>query len=215
MIKEIFDLGYTGHKSSGKFSISSIGKCRKRMFLEMKGKYKEEYTPRTLRTFGIGDAFHRLACGEIMSKGEQLGLHVVAAEVPIPEHPFMSGRTDQMVADKNGEIMIVDVKSCSKWTIDKVRQGEVSDAYIWQVQLYLHFFKLKRGYLLFYEKTKGDVEEYEVLYDKELCERLIEEVRVFMEENVSKDVEPGSCDGGDFGCPCCFPLFPKKEKTDA
>jgi len=203
MIKEVFEASYTPHQSSGKFSISSIGSCRRKKYLEIKGQWKEVYNEKTKRTFATGDAFHRLACAELMSKGEILGLHVCAAEVPIPEHQFLSGRADQIVADKNGEMMIVDIKSCSSWVLNKVKEGEISDSYINQVQLYLHLFKLKKGYLLFYGKNNGEIEEYEINYDKQLCERLIEEIKSFMENNVAKNIEPPKCDGGDFGCECC------------
>ena len=206
MIKEIYDLKFEPHISSGKFSISSIGQCRRRKFLEMKGLYKEEYSSKTLRAFNIGDAFHRLACEELMSKGDLLGLHVVAAEVPIPENDLFSGRADQIVADKNGEMMVVDIKSCSDWTLDKAGEGEVSDSYVWQVQLYLHFFRLKKGYILFYGKHRGEVEEYEVIYDKALCEKLIADIKEFM-DNLAKDIEPGFCNKtiSPFGCPVCVP----------
>ena len=205
MIKEIFDAQFKPHESSGKFSISSIGACRRKKFMEMKGRYKEEYSEKTKRTFATGDAFHRLACAELMSKGDLLGFHVVAAEFPIPEHPFLSGRVDQIIADKNGELMVVDVKSCSSWVMNKVKSGEVSDAYINQVQLYLHLLKIKKGYLLFYSKNNGEVEEYEINYDKELCERLVDEVKYFMEFYIANDIIPPPCNGGDFGCLVCFP----------
>jgi len=205
MIKEIFDLTYAKHESSGKFSISSIGSCRRKKFLEMKGRYKEVYDQKTLRTFSTGDFFHRLACGEIMSKGEQLGLHIVASEVLIPDHPFLSGRADQIIADSKGERMIVDVKSCSSWTFDKACDGEITNSYLWQLQLYLHLFQLKKGYILFYEKSKGNVTEYEVIYDKDLCEKLIAEVKHFMEYNIAKDIEPDPCtkEISPFGCAVC------------
>ena len=204
MIKEIFDLKFEPHKSSGKFSISSIASCKRKKFLEMTGQYKEEYDAKTLRTFKIGDAFHKIACNEIIEKGEIIGLHVCSAEQNIPVHPFLSGRADLIVSDaKTGEMVVVDCKSCSDWTLKQVREGEVSESYIWQVQLYLHLFGLKRGYLLFYSKHKGEIEEHEILYDKGLCEKLIADIKYFMEENIAKNIEPAECNGGQWGCPVC------------
>jgi predicted phage-related endonuclease len=132
-------------------------------------------------------------------------MHVVACEVPIPEHPFISGRADQIVADQKGELMVVDIKSCSDWTLNKAREEEAPENYINQVQLYLHFFKLKRGYILFYGKHRGDIEEHEVIYDAALCARLIDEIEKFMKENVAKNVPPPPCFGGQWGCPVCYP----------
>jgi predicted phage-related endonuclease len=208
MIKEIFNTGYEPHISSGKFSISSISQCRRKKYLEMKGLYKEKYDAKTLRTFEIGDMFHRQAVKELMEKSEQHGLHVVATECDIPEHPFLSGRADVIIAEaKTGERFVVDIKSCTDYTLDKAMDGEVSDSYIYQVQLYLHLFNLKKGYILFYGKHKGIVEEHEVIYDKALCERLIAEIEKFINYNIKENIEPPPCDEkiSPWGCPVCSP----------
>jgi hypothetical protein len=204
MIKEIFNLQNGDHISSGKFSVSGIGGCKRRKYLEMKGLYKETYDSKAIRTFNIGDMFHRLAVKELMEKGEKIGLHVVASEVNIPEQKYFSGRADVILSiAATGELIICDVKSCSDWTLKEVREGKISEGYVLQMQLYLHFFNLKRGYVLFFGKHKGEVEEIEVLYDKELCEKLVKDIEDFFTNYVEKDIEPPKCDGGTWGCDCC------------
>jgi hypothetical protein len=53
--------------------------CKRKKWMEMKGLYKEKYNAKTLRTFEIGDLFHRQAVKELTEKCEQFGLHVVSA----------------------------------------------------------------------------------------------------------------------------------------
>lgn len=206
MIKEILDLKPEEHNSSGKFSISSIGGCWRRKYLEMKGLWKETYDSKALRAFSLGNLFHKQAVKEIMEKGEQLGIYVVASEVNIPETKYFSGRADLIISiSATGELIICDIKSSSDWTLSKAKEGECAENYIHQMQLYLHFFNLKRGYILFFGKHRGEIEEREVIYNKELCEKLIIKVEDFFHNYVEKDIEPSKCLDGDsyFGCDCC------------
>lgn len=204
MIKEILDKGYENRVSSGKFSISSAGGCWRKKYLTMKGLFKEEFNEKTKRTFNIGDLYHREIIAEIISKGESKGLHLVAAEFNI-EHDFLSGRIDAVLSDGK-DLFIVDVKSAGDYTMKKIESGECPENYQNQVQLYMHITGIHKGLLLFVGKNKGTLEEYEVIYDKERCERLISDIKHFMEYNVAKDLEPEEkCDGMPFGCPVCYP----------
>lgn len=205
MIKEVFDIKNGKHVSSGKFAVSSIGACWRRKWQELKGIYKEDYTAKTLFTFAAGDAFHRLAVKTLMEKGDSIGIRVASAEVDIPEHPYISGRADLIVSDGK-ELMVVDIKSASDWTLNKAIKGEVPQNYKDQVNLYLHFFNLKRGFLVFIGKHKSVVEEYEILYDKARAEALISEIEAFYKQYVIPNIEPPACDGfagGPFPCPVC------------
>jgi len=204
MIKEILDNKQGKHISSGKFSISSIGGCWRKKYFSLKGLYKEEFNEQTFRVFDVGDMIHRRICSEFMSKCETHGYSVAAMEVNIPEHKYVSGRSDIILVNKSsGEKFVVDVKSCSKWTFDKVLKGEVAENYINQVQLYLHFFNIQKGFLLFVNKGNFQVAEFEVVYDKDKCLGLVKEIEDFFINNVDKDIAPEKCDGGQFGCSCC------------
>lgn len=174
--------------------------------MEIKGLYKQEYDARMQRIFDIGDAFHRQTVREFFEKGDSAGVRVIAAEVMIPEHLYISGRTDLILFHNAlNEKIIVDIKSASDWTFNKVQDGDYSEIghYIHQVQLYLHFFNINRGYLLFVSKNKAYVEEVEMIYDKALCEKLIKDIEYFMIEQVGKDLIPPQCDGGQWGCEAC------------
>jgi len=207
MIKEILDRPAEYHKSSGKFSISSIGTCWRKKYLEMKGLYKEEFNEKAKRAFALGDAFHRHVVGELMTKCDATDWKVIAAEVNIPEHPFITGRCDIILGNSiTQERVIVDTKSCSDWTFNKAQEGEIADNYRWQVQLYLHFFNLQRGFLLFFSKHKGDYCEVEIIRDDVLIKKLLGDIKHFWDAYVVPNIEPPFCDGyngGVFQCPVC------------
>jgi hypothetical protein len=209
MLKEILNKPYSPHVSSGKFSISSVNGCWKKKYQQMKNLFKEEYDENTKRTFSLGDIYHRQIIGEIISKGENKGLHLVAAEFLL-DHPFLSGRIDAVVSDGK-DLFIVDCKSAGSYTMRKIEEGECPDNYQNQLQLYMFITGIHKGILLFIGKEKGKIIEYEVKYDQVLCEKLISEIKIFMEENIAKDIEPEEkCDGMPFGCPVCYP--PKEIK---
>ena len=209
MIKEIFDLEYKAHQSSGKFALSGLGGCWRKKYLTLKGLYKEKYDPKTIRTFAIGDAFHQMAMKGFFEKAEQANISIVASEVNIPEGEetrHVSGRTDCIISHRGtGEMNVVDFKSCGSWTFGKVKKGEVSQTYKDQVNLYLHFFKLKKGYLLFINKDKGDMEEVLVEYDEARAKLLLKEIDDFYDNYVDKNIEPEKCKNEGFGCECCWP----------
>ena len=192
---------YSAHVSSGKFSISSIGSCFRRKYLEMRGEWKEGFDEPAKRIFSAGDIYHREILKEIIVKGAQTGWHVVAAELTL-QHPFLSGRIDAVLSDGK-ELFICDFKSAGSYTMKKVHSGEVSDAYKNQVMLYMYITGIHKGFLLFVGKDKGALEEYEVVYDEAKALELIAKVKDFMENNVAKNIEPPRCDGQPWGCKCC------------
>lgn len=201
MIKEILDKPYETHISSKKFSISSIGGCWRRKYLELRGEYKEEFSESLKRVFNIGNIFHRDIISELISKGNN-GIHVISAETLIPEHPRISGRIDIIVSDGK-ELYVVDCKSSSAWTFGKLKEGEVSQQYKDQVLLYEYFTGIHKGLLLFIEKSKGEIFEVPVEYDEERAKILVREIEDFFTKYVEKNIEPPCCNGGMFGCKAC------------
>jgi len=201
MLKDFLNKPYETRVSSGKFSISSIGGCFRKKYMEMKKLWKEEYTEESKRIFSVGDLYHRQIIGEIISKGEVKGWHLVASEFAL-EHAFLSGRIDAILSDGK-ELYIMDVKSAGSWSMKKVQEGIVSQGYKDQVLLYMYLTGIHKGFLLFVGKDKGNLEEYEVVYDEARAIELVKKVQDFMENYVAKDIEYPKCDGGDWGCKCC------------
>lgn len=202
MIKEILNTKKSGYVPSGKFSISSVGCCWRKKYLELKGLYKEEFSEGMLRIFNIGNVIHREITKELIEK-EGNGYRVVATEVDIPTQKYFSGRIDNIISI-SGENVIIDVKSASDWTIKSVRdEKDCDDNYKDQVLLYMYFTGIHRGILLFVGKNKGDIEEIEVKYDEDRAKRLVSGVEAFFYNYVEKNIEPSRCEGGQWGCVCC------------
>lgn len=203
MLKEVLDSKQTGHISSGKFSVSSVGCCWRKKYLELRGEYREDFSEGTKRIFSTGNIIHREIIKEIIEKGTG-GIQLVAAELNIPEQKYISGRIDAVLSDGT-KLYITDVKSCSRWTLDKLREGDVPENYKNQVLLYMYFTGIRNGLLLFVEKTKGEIEEIPVIYDEEKAKRLVAEIENFFTEFVEKNVLPERCDciTSPFGCPAC------------
>lgn len=205
MLKEILDNKAGKHISSGKYSISSVGGCFHKKYNELKKLYKEEFDEKTFRTFAQGDFFHMQMVKEFIMKGSSSGYHVAAAECDIRNNKYISGRCDMILSHApSKKLYIVDFKSCSKWAFDNVKKGEVSQTYQDQVLLYMHIFHIERGYLLFINKASSEIEEFEVKYNKERAEFLINQIKNFFKNFVDKDVLPPKCDGGQWGCKCCW-----------
>lgn len=209
MIKEILDIKTDKRVSSGKFSISSIGCCWRKKYMELKNLYFEDFDEMTARTFMIGNTVHQEVVQEIVKKGHAANVHVCAVEVQVPLHPFLSGRIDLIISDgiKN---YILDIKSASKYTLDQLKIGICPENYKHQVLLYEHLTGFHDGILLFVGKDRGELIEVPVIYNKEEAEKLISEIENFMTEYVEKNIMPPKCDGGVFGCKCCYPTGDSK-----
>lgn len=206
MIKEIILKDTLPHQSSGKFSISSVGGCWRKKYLELKGLFKEEFDQRVLRIFDVGNVIHRQMVKELIEKSPQSGFEVITAEANIPEHKYISGRVDTLISRvEDGKLFVIDYKSAGNWTFNKVKQGDFSsiEKNIWQMNLYLHLFKMDTGFLIFVDKATSNIEEVEVKYDKELAEKQISDIVSFFENNVEKSIMPEPCDNKPFKCPVC------------
>lgn len=216
MLKEILETKPEKHISSGKFSISSVNSCWRKKYSELKKIYKEQFDEKMFRIFAQGDFFHMQMVKEFMAKGPALGYEVAAAECNIRNNKYISGRCDMLLSNtKTKKLYVVDFKSCSPWAFKNVQKGVVSQTYQDQVLLYMHIFHIPKGYLLFINKASSEIEEFEVEYNALRAEWLIGQIKFFFQNFVEKDVFPSRCDGGVFGCKCCWPDEPKNTPSEA
>lgn len=204
MLKEILNAKYESHQSSGKFSISGIGGCWRKKYMELKGLYKEDFDEESKRIFNIGNLFHRDIINELISKGGNDNVHLVAAEISVPEHKYLSGRIDGVISDGK-DLFIVDIKSAGSWTLNHLRDGICPENYQNQVLLYMYLTGIHHGILLFVGKDKGELEEFEVTWDEEKAKALVKEIEDFFINYVEKNIEPEKCNNSPFWCKCCYP----------
>lgn len=173
MLKELIDQFYLDRERERKekeriqFFISEVGKCPRAIFFKFKKAPAQEIEPERLRVFEHGDFIHQMVMRPLFS----LGL-VRATEISIPPQKIISGRADAVLSI-NGEPYILDIKGISgKLNFQKMEKP--MPEHIWQVQLYLHFFNVKKGILLYVNKDTQELKEFVFEYDKEQVKQLLD-----------------------------------------
>jgi CRISPR-associated protein Cas4 len=183
MIIEKIDEFYNSKQSSKErtaFYISDAGKCPRAIWFAMKDYPKKATDARTHRIFEHGDHTHMRIMGVLFS----LGL-ATAVEVGIPESEVIHGRADAIVSVK-GEPYVVELKSVNSF---KFRKGEADADHLKQLQLYMHFFKIKKGLLIYENKDNQELKEFLVEYNEDFAKKILESFEQ-LKENVVKNIIP-------------------------
>ena len=168
MLKELIDKFYLDQqkrKEQTRFYITDAGKCGRAVFFKFKNAPREKMEPRILRLYERGEYLHR----NIISILIRMGI-LVASEVNIPAQEMISGRADAIVS-LNNELYLLDIKSMNSMIFRNLNEPKEENAY--QLQLYLHYFNMKKGILLYVDKDKQDIKEFVINYDKNLVQSLL------------------------------------------
>jgi len=162
MLKELINKFYTDRqkdKEQHHFYITDAGKCARAVFFKFKKAPGEEIEARVLRMFDHGDYIHQLIMKPLLSTKE---IHVIASEVDIPPLELVRGRADAIISDGK-TLYVVDVKSMNSMIFRNLESPKEEN--VDQLQLYLHFFKVKNGILLYVDKDTQELKEFLVEYD--------------------------------------------------
>jgi len=181
MLKELIDQFYLENqknKEQTRFYITDAGKCPRAVFFKMKNAPREPMEARILRIFEHGENIHR----SIFNILYRLRLGVVT-EIPIPSQEIISGRADAILCIGN-ENYVLDIKSINSMIFRKMTQPKEENVY--QIQLYMHFFNIKKAILLYVDKDQQELREFFVNYDEALCKSLLDKF-----ESLKKQVEQG------------------------
>ncbi len=184
MLKEIIDKYYQdkrNERDKKRFYISDAGKCPRQIFFKFKKVPGKEMEPRILRIFDQGNYVHLRLMRDLFSLGV-----VVASEVNIPPKEDIGGRADAIIRINN-ELYLVDFKSINSMILKNME--EPKEDHILQIQLYLHFFNLKKGILLYEGKDNSQIKEFPIEYDKEVVEKILNDFSR-LKINVEKNLIP-------------------------
>ncbi len=184
MLKELIDQFYLENqknKEQTRFYISDAGKCPRQVFFKFKNAPREPMNARILRIFEHGENIHR----SIFNILYRLRLGVVT-EVPIPSQEIISGRADAILC-VNNENYVLDIKSINS-TIFKNMQNPKEEN-VFQLQLYMHFFNIKKGILLYIDKDQQDLREFFIDYDEQLTKSLLDKFHS-LKQQVETNVIP-------------------------
>lgn len=187
MLKEIIDKFYLDKEklraTQTSFYISEAGKCARGIFLKFKNAPRKDLEANMLRLFDHGEHMHRLIMKPLLSTRD---IHVVASEVDIPPQEIVRGRADAVLSDGK-ELFVLDIKSMNSMVFRKLQEPKEEN--VQQVQLYLHFFKIKKGMLLYVDKDRLELKEFIVDYDPTVAEALLADLSK-LKGQIEKNIVP-------------------------
>lgn len=169
MLKELIDQFYLENqknKEQTRFYITDAGKCPRAVFFRFKNAPREPMEARIMRIFEHGEHVHR----NIFNILYRLRLGVTT-EIPIPSQEIISGRADAILC-VNNENYVLDIKSMNSMIFRNLAQPKEENVY--QIQLYLHYFNIKKGILLYIDKDQQEIKEFFVEYDEVLAKSLLD-----------------------------------------
>ena len=176
MLKEPIDQFYLdrekarNNKDQVRFYITDAGRCPRAVFFKFKKAPKEGLEARVLRMFEHGDYFHQIIMKPLFAVRE---IRVISAEVDIPPQELISGRADAIISDGK-DLYVLDIKSMNSMIFKNL--GAPKDENINQIQLYLHFFRVPKGILLYVNKDTQELKEFIVNYDPSIAKHLLKDL---------------------------------------
>ncbi len=199
MLKELLDQFYLDKdrdKEQHHFYITDAGKCPRAIFFKFKNVPREKMAPEVLRMFDHGDYIQM----QIISSLFSLGM-VRASEVKIPPQELISGRADAIITLGN-ELFVVDFKSMNSMIFKGLSQPKEDN--VNQIQLYLHFFKIPKGILLYVNKNSLELKEFLIEYDSVRVKKLLSDLSN-LKTKIDSNTVPLRIPGypGDWQCQYC------------
>lgn len=174
MLKELIDKFYLDRehdRDQDHFYITDAGKCARSIFFKFKKAPRKELEARVLRMFDHGNHIHQLIMNALSAVRK---IHLVAAEINIPPQEIISGRADAILSLDN-ELYILDIKSINSMIFGKLKAPK--EDHTNQLQLYLHFFNIPKGIILYVSKDTQDLKEFLVSYDAKVSEKLLKNLQ--------------------------------------
>ena len=184
MLKELIDKFYMDRQKDREqhhFYITDAGKCPRAIFFKFKNVPRERMDARVLRMFDHGDYMQM----QILSTLFSLGI-VRASEINIPPQELISGRADAIITLSN-ELYVVDFKSMNSMIFKNLSAAKEEN--INQLQLYLHFFKIPKGILLYINKDTLELKEFIVNYNPTLTQALLQDLSV-LKNKLDRNIVP-------------------------
>jgi CRISPR/Cas system-associated exonuclease Cas4 (RecB family) len=184
MLKELIDEFYLENQKNReqtRFYITDAGKCPRAVFLKFKNAPKEPIDARLMRIFEHGELIHR----NIFNILYRLKIGCTT-EIRIPEQEIVSGRADAILC-MNNENYVLDIKSINSMLFRKLENPKEEN--VFQIQLYMHFFGIKKAILLYVDKDQQNLKEFFVDYDEALCKDLMDKF-YNLKEKIEQDVVP-------------------------
>jgi len=205
MIKEKIDTFYDGkNREDAKrtyFYITDTARCPRAVWFGFKNFPKKRKEARMMRVFEHGDYTHM----RIMSALFSLGL-VKSIEISIPNQELVHGRADGILS-VDGVPIVLELKSINSYAFKQLL--EPKKEHVKQIQLYMHYFKIPKGILIYENKDNQDLKEFELEYNKGLSEKTLAELELLKKQidnevlpEIPGDLEEWQCNYCDYAEEC-------------
>ena len=201
MLKELIDKFYLDRqrdKEQHHFYITDAGRCPRSVFFKFKNAPREEMEAKVLRMFDHGDHIHQLIMKPLLSIRE---IHIVASEINIPPQELLSGRADAIISDGK-DLYVLDIKSMNSMVFKNLDQPKEEN--IDQIQLYMHYFKVPKGILLYVDKDRLELKDFPIKYDKSRVDNLLKNLSD-LQVKINKNIVPARIPNypDDWQCQYC------------
>lgn len=154
------------------FYMSEIGRPLTEVYKSFKEQKPKHFNARTKRILENGNYVH----ARIQKLLAEMRI-LVAAEIEC-NIDLIHGRCDAIITDGKKNY-VLDIKSCSQWTFQKLYDAKPEDAL--QVMMYLYFFNIEDGILLYECKDNQDIKCFNVKLDRPKVEKILEELKKIKE----------------------------------
>ncbi len=201
MLKELIDKFYLDRqkdKEQHHFYITDAGRCPRAVFFKFKNAPRKEMEANILRLFDHGDSIHQLIMKPLLSIRD---IRVVTSEVNIPPQEIISGRADAIISDGK-ELYVLDIKSMNSMIFRNLEEPKEEN--INQIQLYLHYFKIPKGILLYVNKDNQELKEFIVNYNQKQAQFLLSGFTC-LKKQIDSNIVPTRIPSypGDWQCRYC------------
>lgn len=186
MLKELINKHYLENQRDRKqthFYISDAGKCHRQIFYSFKNAPKKQIEPNFLRLFDLGNHIHQLIMRSLLNIKD---IRVVASEINIPPQEIISGRADAIIREGE-ELYVLDIKSMNSRAFSYLKEAKEDN--VLQIRLYLYYFKIEKGILLYMDKDKLGLKEFIIDSDTKQTEKLLGELNT-LRKQIDSNIVP-------------------------
>jgi CRISPR/Cas system-associated exonuclease Cas4 (RecB family) len=167
-------------KDRSYFYMSEAGKCKKAIYYSFKNSNRKSFDAKTKRILENGDYVHM----RYQKLFAEMGI-LIGAELEL-NNDLIHGRADALITDGEKNY-IIDIKSCSQWTYNTLTEAKPDDKI--QLMMYLYFFNIPDGYLLYENKDNQMIKLFAIKLDTKLIEGILSDLKK-LKENIDSGVEP-------------------------
>jgi len=133
---------------------SSAAKCIRALYYDATLDKETVIEPRIKRVFENGDFFHRRLMSVLFRLKD---VRVVAGEIKVPANEFVRGTCDAIIGLED-ENFVLDFKSINDSGFKFLKAPK--QEHVIQLGLYIYYFKLKRGLIIYESKDNQELKEF-------------------------------------------------------